>query len=68
MTFDYLYIVIKKEVMKTKKIGTTFTINPKILELLELLNDDTKNKSKLVEWLLLNYFKSIGKNVEDIIL
>jgi len=50
---------------KAKKIGTTFTINPKIVE---LLNDDTQNKSKLIEWLLLNYFKSIGKNIEDIIL
>lgn len=50
---------------KTKKVGTTFTINPKILE---LLNEDTKNKSKLVEWLLLNYFKNIGKNVNDIII
>lgn len=51
--------------MKTKKIGTTFTINPKILE---LLNENTKNKSKLIEWLLLNYFKKIGKNIEDIII
>ena len=51
--------------MKTKKIGTTFTVNPKILE---LLNEDTKNKSKLIEWLLLNYFKKIGKNVDDIII
>ena len=50
---------------KTKKIGTTFTINPKIIE---LLNDNTQNKSKLIEWLLLNYFKSIGKNIDDIIL
>jgi len=51
--------------MKTKKVGTTFTINPKILE---LLNEDVKNKSKLIEWILLNYFKSIGKNTDDIIL
>jgi hypothetical protein len=51
--------------MKTKKIGTTFTINPKILE---LLNKDTKNKSKLIEWILLNYFKRIGKNIDDIII
>ena len=67
MTLKYLYIVIKEKFMKTKtkKIGTTFTINPKILE---LLNEDTKNKSKLVEWLLLNYFNNIGKNVNDIII
>ena len=51
--------------MRTKKVSTTFTINPKILE---LLNDDIKNKSKFVEWLLLKYFKSIGKNTDDIIL
>jgi len=51
--------------MITKKIGTTFTINPKILE---LLNDNTKNKSKLIEWILFNYFKKIGKNIDDIII
>lgn len=51
--------------MRTKKVSTTFTINPKILE---LLNDDIKNKSKFIEWLLINYFKSIGKNIDDIIL
>lgn len=49
--------------MKTKKIGMTFTINP---EILKLLNENTTNKSKLIEWLLLNYFKKIGKNVDDI--
>jgi hypothetical protein len=50
---------------KTKKFGTTFTINPKIIE---LLDEDIQNKSKFIEWLLLNYFKSIGKKVDDIIL
>lgn len=70
MFFDFkIFIYSNKEGLnmkkKTKKIGTTFTINPKIIE---LLNDDTQNKSKLIEWLLLNYFKSIGKNIDDIIL
>jgi len=50
---------------KTKKISTTLTINPKILE---LLKENTNNNSKLVEWLLLRYFKEIGEKIDDIIL
>ena len=68
LILKYLYIVINNILImkkKIKKVGTTFTINPKIIV---LLNDNTQNKSKLIEWLLLNYFKSIGKNIDDIIL
>ena len=51
--------------MKGKnKVSTTFTINRQIMELLK----DTSNKSKLVEWVLLNHFKENGINVEKIIL
>ena len=50
---------------KTKKVNTTLTINPKILE---LLKESTTNNSRLVEWLLLRYFKEIGEKIDDIIL
>jgi len=51
--------------MKSKKTGITVTINPKILE---LLKENSSNNSRLVEWLLLRYFKEIGEKIDDIIL
>ena len=33
-----------------------------------MLNDETNNKSKLIEWLLLNYFTKIGKDTKNIMI
>jgi hypothetical protein len=52
--------------MENKKIRTTFTINPEILNMLKEL--DVKNHSKLIEWCLLKHFKEMGCDVKNIIL
>lgn len=55
--------------MKTKtgikKDSISVTLNP---EIMILLNNETNNKSKLVEWLLLNYFTKIGKDTTKIMI
>lgn len=55
--------------MKTKrgiiKDSVSITLNPDIMK---MLNDETNNKSKLIEWLLLNYFNSIGKDTKNIMI
>lgn len=48
-----------------KKDNVSITLDPKIME---ILKEETNNKSKLIEWLLLNYFNNIGKNTKNIIL
>ena len=54
---------MKKE---NKKIATTFTLNPEIMELLK--EQKINNYSKLIEWLLLNHFKEVGLDIKNIIL
>jgi len=51
---------------ENKKTRTTFTINPNIINILNEQN--IKNYSKLIEWLLLNHFKEIGVDIKNIIL
>lgn len=55
--------------MKTKrgitKDSISITLNPKVTA---LLKEETNNNSKLIEWLLLNYFNSIGKDTQNIII
>ena len=49
--------------MKIKKVGTTFTINPKILK---MLDDKTSNRSNYLDWLLLEYFEKLGEDITKI--
>lgn len=55
--------------MKTKrnfkKDSVSITLDPKIMS---MLKDETNNKSKLIEWLLLNYFNKIGKDTKNIMI
>lgn len=55
--------------MKTKtgikKDSLSITLTP---EIMNMLNKETNNKSKLIEWLLLNYFAKIGKDTTKIML
>lgn len=48
-----------------KKDNVSITLNP---EIIKMLNDETNNKSKLIEWLLLNYFTKIGKDTKNIMI
>lgn len=48
-----------------KKDSISISLNPKIME---MLKEETNNNSKLIEWLLLNYFNSIGKDTQNIII
>lgn len=55
--------------MKTKtgikKNSISITLTP---EIMNLLNEETNNKSKLIEWILLNYFTNIGKDTKKIMI
>jgi hypothetical protein len=51
---------------ENKKIRTTFTINPDIVNILN--EQHIRNHSKLIEWLLLNHFKEVDMDVKNIIL
>lgn len=55
--------------MKTKrgisKKNVSITLDPKVYQ---MMIEDTNNNSKLIEWLLLNYFKKIGKKIDDIMI
>ena len=55
--------------MKTKrgikKDSVSITLNP---ETMRMLKEETNNNSKLIEWLLLNYFNSIGKDTKNIMI
>jgi len=55
---------MKKSV--NKKISTTFSINPEIMKLIK--EQEIKNQSRLIEWLLLNHFKQNNIDVKNIIL
>ena len=48
-----------------KKDNVSITLSP---EITKMLNDETNNKSKLIEWLLLNYFNNIGKDTKNIMI
>ena len=48
-----------------KKDNVSVTLNP---EIMKLLSENTNNKSKLIEWLLLNYFTKIGKDTKNIMI
>jgi hypothetical protein len=50
--------------MKTKRI-TTIGINKKLYE---ILDNNIKNKSNYIEWLIYNDLYKNGKNVEKIII
>ena len=47
------------------KDNVSITLNP---EIMILLNEETNNKSKLIERLLLNYFTNIGKDTKKIMI
>lgn len=55
--------------MKTKrgikKDSVSITLNSDVMK---MLKDETNNNSKLIEWLLLNYFNSIGKDTKNIMI
>jgi hypothetical protein len=48
-----------------KKDNVSITLDPKIIK---MLKEETNNKSKLIEWLLLNYFNNIGKDTKNIMI
>lgn len=48
-----------------KKDSISITINP---EIMKMLNYETNNKSKLIEWLLLQHFTKIGKDIKNIMI
>lgn len=48
-----------------KKDNVSITLNP---EIMNLLNEQINNKSKLIEGLLLNYFTNIGKDTKKIMI
>jgi hypothetical protein len=60
----FLFIYRNKNIMKKKK-KISVTID-KIL--LERLNDNTTNKSRLIEYILFEYATKIGIKINDIIL
>ena len=53
---------IKKGV---RKQNVSITLDPKVYQ---MMIEDTSNNSKLIEWLLLNYFQKIGKKIDDIMI
>jgi len=50
---------------RVKKDNVSITINP---EIMKMLKEETNNNSKLIEWLLLNYFNKIGKDTKNIMI
>jgi len=48
-----------------RKQNVSITLDPKVYK---ILTEETNNNSKLIEWLLLNYFQKIGKNTDDIMI
>ena len=67
LTFKYLYIVIKKIIMEDKKLKRkiTISINKDVLKNIENL---TTNKSRLIEYILLDYLHKSNIKTNDIIL
>lgn len=66
MFFDFkIFIYTIKKVMKKDKKKITITIDKKVLEGIEKL---TTNKSRLIEYVLLNYIDKFGIKTDDIIL
>lgn len=54
-----------KDKRNIKKDGISITLDPVVMK---MLKEETNNKSKLIEWLLLNYFNTIGKDTKNIML
>jgi hypothetical protein len=66
MFFDFkIFIYTIKKIMKKDKKKITITIDKKVLEGIEKL---TTNKSRLIEYVLLNYIGKFGIKTDDIIL
>jgi len=54
---------MKKNYDKNKRKKLSITIDP---ILVELIDDITTNRSSIVNWLLKEYFNSVGKDVSKI--
>lgn len=52
-------------IKRVKKDNVSITLNP---EIMKMLKEETNNNSKLIEWLLLNYFNKIGKDTKNIMI
>jgi hypothetical protein len=48
---------------KNKKVKISIAINP---QLLKLLDDKTSNRSNYLDWVLLEYFNSVGEDTKKI--
>ena len=67
MFFDFKIFIytIKRFIMKKDKKKISITIDKKVLEEIEKL---TTNKSRLIEYILLEYITKSGIKIDDIIL
>jgi len=70
--YDFKRLIYKDKksiIMKPKrgilKQNVSITLDPKVYK---MLLEETSNNSKLIEWLLLNYFQKIGKKTDDIMI
>lgn len=68
MIFKYYYILIKKDVMKNKnelnkRKKLSITIEPQIIR---IIDEQTTNRSSIINWILKEYFYKIGENVSKI--
>ena len=50
---------------KVRKDNVSVSLDP---EIMKMLKKETSNNSRFIEKLLLNYFKKIGKNTENIMI
>ena len=48
-----------------KKDNVSITLDPKVIK---MLREETNNNSRFIEKLLLNYFNSIGKDAQNIMI
>jgi len=63
LTYGILYINIKEKMKKKKEIS--ISVNREVLEKIEKL---TTNKSRLIEYILLEYLNNNNIKIDDIIL
>ena len=64
----FKYILIKKDVMKNKnelnkRKKLSITIEPQIIR---IIDEQTTNRSSIINWILKEYFYKIGENVSKI--
>jgi len=52
---------MKKSTDKKKKIS--ISLNP---EIIKMLDNKTSNRSNYLDWLLLNYFSSLGEDISKV--